>query len=253
MENKEKKYLIIIAILLLVIGIGFGYFIGTNKEVNKDIKTTDQRRDNDDDKKGNQPEINKEPEIQAGSLESKGEEETIEIKLNDKTNTLKIFDGTKKHEKSYMVFGNTDLDKIVHYGTGPDNAKGIYEMPKIVYSFVNGKDTKEYLIVYYNVDFQHILLVVNDEAKIIGTYGSNVKYKMYDCFATFNQVDESIFNIHNDEITYYKYPDSSKIAEVTDFSDSSIELQLTKLEISNDEVKEITLGTKKSGKFVQCT
>ena len=260
MENKEKTYLTIIIILLFIIGIGIGYFIGTSKNGTKEEQRQERKYIDNYKKeksiKGNKNRKKverKEPEIQAGSLKSEGEKAGVDIKLNGKTNELAVFDGNEKQQKSYLTFGKTNLDKLVRYGTGPNKAEGILEMPEIIYSVINGKDNKEYLVVYYNMDFQHILLVLNDETEIIGTYGSNVAFKNYDCFATFNQVDESIFNIHNNEITYYKYPDSSKENEVTDFSDSSIELELTKLEISNDEVKEITLGTKKAGKFVQCT
>ncbi len=242
MEKKDnsKTYLIIIALLLFVIGIGFGYFLGTNN--NAKLESSEKTEEKKEEKK------EEEKIVVEGSLVSNGDSVTKDIVLNGKSNTLALLDGSEIKMESYMKFGTTSLDKLVRYGTGSDKAAGYHEMPKLNYHVVEGVDGKEYLVVYYDYSFQHVLLVLNDETKIIGEFKNHIQ-KSFDCFANFDEIEATLFEIKNNDVYYYKYDDKEKVGDIYE---DAIKMKLVKLEINNNKVNEIETETSTTGKFFQC-
>ena len=243
-KDNSKLYLVIIAILLLIIGLGVGYFIGTNKV--KPVNVLEEKEEPKEEEKTE--------ELVSGKLKSNGEKDAVDITLNGKTNSLEVLDLSKQNKSgSYLTFGDTNLDKLYHYGTGD-----VREMPEVNYHVIKGTDNKEYLVVTYDTDFQHVLLVINDQTRIVGEFLNKVlvDYKEgYYCFSTFNDSRESTYEISN-SISYYKYKDgniTSKELGDDSFVEDSIVLDRYELVIGNNIVKEVKTDSNKNGKISQCT
>jgi len=264
-KDNSKVFQIIIAVLLVLAGVCIGYIVGiksmeksNNNQVDKKINDNYQKEnENQSEETEEQNSTEKQNENQSeeteeqnstgkqnsevNSLESKGTKESVEISLNGKNNTLTLLDGTTTNERSYLTFGNTNLMILKRYGTGPAYEAGIFPMPITKYKVVIGKDNKEYLIVYYDFIFEHALLVINDSTKIIGKY-----FNENGCgFATLEDIEKTMTIIENDDIYYYKPIETS--------NGNSSKLELTKLEIENDTIKEVKTNTVVTGKMAQCT
>ena len=262
METKDnsKTLLVIIAILLLIIGVGVGYFVGTNKNESTNTKETnkeEKKEEKNEAKTETDEEEEKAPTIDEGyvpgSITSYGEVVNKEIELNGKKNNLAIMDGSKHAKNSYMTFGSTNIDKLVHYGVGRQ-PKDSYEMPQLNYIIVKGTDNKEYLVVNYNLDFQHVLLVLNDETKIIGEVVNTIDAGGSDCFTVLDDSTENYFVILNNEISYYKVVDNKyKQYSESYFQKGGVNFEMFKLEIGNNTVKEIKVNSTTTGKLAQCT
>lgn len=252
MENKEKSYLIVISLLLFIIGIGAGYIVGVNQKAKiVDKEKIEQKENNEKDHNSEKRKKDKEVGNKNGTLKSHGTEEKVEITLNNTTKTLALLDGYEIEKKSYMTFGDTNIDKLVHYGTA--GVEGSFTMPSVNYRVINGKDNKEYLAVYYSEGFQHILLILNDEAKIIGEYSNKITTNVADCFASFNKEYEPLFKVKGNELFYYKYTKDESSSKSVSFDNNGIELEQYKIELNNNKVIETQTGNKSSGKFCQCT
>ena len=250
MESKDnsKVFQIIIAVLLVLAGVCIGYIVGiksieksNNNQIEKKMNDNYQKENENQSEETEEQNSTEKQNPEVNTLESKGTKESIEISLNGKNNTLALLDGTTTDERSYLTFGNTNLSILKRYGTGPAYEAGIFPMPITKYKVVIGKDNKEYLIVYYDFIFEHALLVINDSTKIIGKY-----FNEYGCgFATLEDIEKTMTIIENDDIYYYKPIETS--------NGNSSKLELTKLEIENDTIKEIKTNTVVTGKMAQCT
>ncbi len=250
-KDNSKVFQIIIAVLLVLAGVCIGYIVGiksmeksNNNQVDKKINDNYQKENENQSEETEEQNSTEKQNSEVNSLESKGTKESVEISLNGKQNTLALLDGTTTNERSYLTFGNTNLNILWRYGTGEAYEAGIYEMPIVKYKVVIGNDNKEYLIVYYDYSFEHALLVINDSTRIIGKY-FNVDEDGYDCFATLEDIEKTMTIIENDDIYYYKPIETS--------NGNSSKLELTKLEIENDTIKEIKTNTVVTGKMAQCT
>ena len=244
MEKNNRVYMIIIFILLFVVGLCIGYIMGTSVKENElknnskeriEEKIEEKKPENATDKAKSKEQIN-------GVLQSNGDRKEIEISLNGSTNTLVLEKNEGKD--SIFTFGNTKLCFLTGWGTGPSYDCAPEEAE---YTIIKGKDSKEYLVLYYQSSFDKYLLILNDKTEIIGKFSSKKEFKFYDCFAVLDDMEKAIYYIENDEVYYYK---SNQEIEETN---KPIELELMKLEISNDKVEEISTNKKVTGKYSQCT
>ena len=250
-KDNSKVFQIIITVLLVLTGVCIGYIVGiksmeksNNNQMEKKINDNYQKENENQSEETEEQNSTEKQNPEVNTLESKGTKESVEISLNGKNNTLTLLDGTTTNERSYLTFGNTNLMILKRYGTGLEYEAGIYEMPIVKYKVVIGNDNKEYLIVYYDYGFEHALLVINDSTKIIGKYFNEFNENGCD-FATLEDIEKTMTIIENDDIYYYKPIETSNVY--------SSKLELTKLEIENDTIKEIKTNTVVTGKMAQCT
>lgn len=253
MEQKENKILyIIIGILLLIIGIGAGYIIGTNKtdvkveekdKENKPKERTEEDKDNtknQEERKDEEPPVKndteeKKEELASGTLESNGIKDSVEITLNGKKNTL-LLENNKK-EDGIIKFANTDIDLMIKYGAGPGVKDTTY---KLNYNVVLGEDNKEYLVVSYGESYQQYLLILNDDTRIIGQYGTHyTNTKFYsnndDCFVNLDG-DKILYNVDGNDIFFYKYKEGSLKQT------NSVTLEEVSIKINSNKITENLTG-----------
>ncbi len=252
MEKNENKILyIIIGILLLIIGIGAGYMVGTNKadvnieEKEKNNNKLEERKDGETPVKNDNEENKK--DLATGTLESNGKKDSIEINLNGKKNIL-LLENNKK-EDGAIKFGNTDIDLMIKYGVGPGVVHDtVY---KLNYNVVLGEDNREYLVVSYGESLQQYLLILNDDTRIIGQYGSfyrNAKFYSNndDCFV-YTDEEKILYNVEGNDVLFYKYKDGS-------FKQSTgATLEEVKIIIDNNGITESATGNTLISKVGQCT
>jgi len=257
MEKSENKVLyIIIGILLLIIGIGAGYIIGINKsnvkveekekvEEKKEKEETEEKKDEEPPVKNDTEENEK--ELASGTLKSNGQKDSVEISLNGKTNTL-LLENNKK-ENGVIKYGNTNIDLMVKFGTGPDVIHDTtYELN---YNVVLGEDNREYLVVSYGESLQQYLLILNDDTRIIGEYGThytNTKFYSHldDCFVYLDE-EKKVYNVDGNDIFFYKYKEGSfkQTYEAT--------LEEVLIKINNNKITDSVTGKTLTSKVGQCS
>ncbi len=269
-EKASKKdnsivYIIIISILLIIIFSGIAWNAGKNYAKNEDSKN-ENRTEEKDTKKEEKPNDIEEPEESEdtvktvyGTLKSDGVKDSVDITLNGKTNTLLLENNKKENGK--ILFGSTDIDFFIKYGTGPEGT--VFDtIHEIDYRVVKGKDNKDYLVVSYGKgdSFQQVLLILNDNRDIIGKYSTHYENAEFfgkndDCFALRNIDDEDdneMYIVEEDNIEFYKYINGSLVNN-NNTGRNTIKLELIKLEIDNNKVIEVKTGTVVSGEAGQCT
>lgn len=256
MEQKDnsKTYLIIIAVLLLIIGIGVGYIIGTNnkpldpkkEEPKETIEKIEIDEEDKEDEKEPEPEKEEESnsdstpkkEIIKGTLNSDisiGEKDSKTISLNN-----------KQLEISYEnIDDNGPGTRKLKVGTNVIGSWSPNGLSNIKYEVITGSDNKDYLVIRYQ-QWANYGYIINDEGKTIYYFDTNVKD--LGCVAYFDDLSDEMSYIENNEVYYYKYRSGS-----ANNNNSSLKTDLVKLSINNNKVTETKTGTVKDGKFGQCS
>ena len=150
---------------------------------------------------------------------------------------------SQARENSTLTFGQTNLNLLSLVGTG----NSIKEAPEeIEYKIIIGSDDKEYLYVAYQRLYNQFIIIINDETNIIGQYSSSIE--SISCYAALDSLTNDykpLYKVENNSVYYYKYVETIK--------DNRIMLEMIKLEVADNKVKEIKTGTRVSGKSVQCS
>ena len=253
-KNDSKVYLIIIAILLLIIGVGVGFYIGKNnnaletkqEEKEEGVKKKSQEKDLDEEKTDSEKKDNSDKEenkkIKKGSLKSEMDIGEKDVKVVDINN--------KQVEISYEIIDDdgpgTRVLKIGNKEIGKWSPNGIGD---IKYEVVTGKDNSEYLLLTYNL-FANYGYIVKDDGKILYSFDSTVKDNSgnLDCVAYFDDINDKMIYVENNEVYYYKYKNGT-----ANEKDYSVKVDLVKLSINSNKVTEVKTGTEKVGKYGQCS
>ena len=282
MDNKEFKQtrlIIVLIAIIIILVFAVGFLLGTKnnklepkletnrerveeqkkdeteevipkKEEKADIETenkseTNNENKNEDNKEENIPKIDNKGF--SNVIESKGERKEAKISLNGKSITLTLENNTEKRKDSIFSFGNTKINFLSQQGTGPTID---WAPSKAEYQVIKGEDSKEYLGIYYQSDLtpEKILLIINDDAKIIGNFNSltEIPEASYSCWAVLTDYKAAIYKYENGSVYFYK-----SINNKTTTGYDKIKLDIIKLRISNNKVEEIIDG-KIDGMFSSC-
>ena len=230
MESKDnsKVYLIIIAVLLFIIGIGVGYFIAKGSDKNEVKNNTNNIQDKKDGEK----------------------KETVKGKLDVET-----LDSSRK----VVTLNGNDLEityKFVNEPNGPgtnvlsvgDNKIGSWSPNGIEaaeYEVFVGEDNKEYLLLTYTL-WSDYGFIINDEGKTLYKF-SNYADEL-DCVAFLDDNKIDLNYVKDNAVYYYRYREGSVKRD-----NYSIVLDLVKLSVNNDKVSEAKTGEEKTGKYGQCS
>ena len=134
---------------------------------------------------------------------------------------------------------------MIHWGTGNNN-KTKFAPREIEYTIVNGKDSKEYLVVYYVSSVEKYLLILNDKTEIIGNFTNEVIEDDNFCFSYLKTMEDPLYSIKDNNVYYYK-----SLTSIKD-SGKGIKLELMEIEIANNTATEKGTGKITSGHYGQC-
>ena len=245
-KNKMIIITLVIAIVLFFGGLIVGFSMGKSSQTKcktDSIETTTQdepQKEEIEEKKEKEERTN---DYELKTIKSEGEKITVDINLNDKQNTLVFENRSQARENSTLTFGQTNLNLLSLVRTG----NSIKEAPEeIEYKIIIGSDDKEYLYVAYQRLYNQFIIIINDETNIIGQYSSSIE--SISCYAALDSLTNDykpLYKVENNSVYYYKYVETIK--------DNRIMLEMIKLEVADNKVKEIKTGTRVSGKSVQCS
>ena len=259
---KNNKMLIIsitIAIILffagLIVGFSMGKKTNNNASNNQQVECiekdeTKKEEENKEEENKEEPEPEEKPKEEekdssVKTLKSNGERVTVDISLNGKQNTLIFENNMKTNGTSIFTFGPTNLNFLKGFGTG---GTSVATPNEIEYKVIVSKDSKEYLYVAYRNSFDQHILIINDEAKIIGNISSYEE--SLNCYIMLEKntgatEEQPFYRADGNYVFYYKFSKS--------LDKDRVLLDLMKLEIFVDKVTEVNMGTRTSGKTAQCS
>ena len=255
-EFKQTRLIIVLIAIIVILVFALGFILGTKnsnteKTFNSNKTEEEEHESTIEPKSDEKPMENNQKELAYGVLESNGKRDTVNITLNGKNNTL-LLENNKK-ENGVIKFGNTNIDLMVKFGAGPNI---VYDTThKLNYNVVIGEDNKEYLVVSYGESLQQYLLILNDNANIIGQYSTHyTNTKFYseddDCFV-YNDNDEILYKVSGNEVFFYKYKEGSFSKNSND--QGYVILEEVLIKINNNKVSENTTGNTINSHVGQCS
>lgn len=251
MEDKKKNILKMIVLALICAfvfsSLGFvGGYLFLNKEDEKVVDKNEIDIDDTTDNVNCEENIPEEEKIiynndsdKKGFMSVESDSFTKLLMINNEVHKLTYTMINSNEFSSYSLkFDGKNIDEVNHI-----------QNPGIFYQVFTASDNKEYLVVYCNSWTGDLLYIVNYEGKVLKNF--RFYNKDIECNYFFEE-EKDMFYIEGNSLYYYAYVSSNYEENNYDIK-PEVTMELTKVDINNNQVSEKGTGIKEKGLYGQCS